>query len=168
MTVAPDAVELLGKEASTKGKTFIFNLSAPFIPLAFAIPLAKVISYADIVIGNETEAAGWADSQGWDENSQKDVPAIAKAISALPKEGKSGRITIITQGTEPTVVAIDDQVTEYPVCKIDQAFICDTNGAGDAFAGGFLAGVVETKDIRTCVGMGHWLASLGIQELGPA
>lgn len=36
----------------------------------------------------------------------------------------------------------------------------------DAFAGGFLAGVVEGKSLEQCVDMGHWLASLSIRELG--
>lgn len=29
--------------------------------------------------------------------------------------------------------------TEYPVCKIPKEQIVDTNGAGDAFVGGFLS-----------------------------
>lgn len=37
----------------------------------------------------------------------------------------------------------------------------------DAFAGGFVAGVVEGKSLHESVDMGHWLASLSIRELGP-
>lgn len=37
----------------------------------------------------------------------------------------------------------------------------------DAFAGGFLAGIVEGKSLEGSVDMGHWLASLSIKELGP-
>lgn len=37
----------------------------------------------------------------------------------------------------------------------------------DAFAGGFVAGIVEGKPLDECVDMGHWLASLSIKELGP-
>ena len=37
----------------------------------------------------------------------------------------------------------------------------------DAFAGGFLAGVVEGKSLDESIDMGHWLASLSIKELGP-
>jgi adenosine kinase len=42
--------------------------------------------------------------------------------------------------------------------------MCDS----DAFAGGFVAGIVQGKDIKTCVDMGQWLAKLSIQELGPS
>ena len=38
----------------------------------------------------------------------------------------------------------------------------------DAFAGGFLAGVVEGKSLSECVDRGQWLARLSLQELGPS
>ena len=37
----------------------------------------------------------------------------------------------------------------------------------DAFAGGFVAGIVEGKSLDEAIDMGHWLASLSIRELGP-
>lgn len=37
----------------------------------------------------------------------------------------------------------------------------------DAFAGGFLAAIVEGKPLETAVDEGHWLASQSIRELGP-
>ena len=40
-------------------------------------------------------------------------------------------------------------------------------GNSDAFAGGFVAGIVEGKSLDESVDMGHWLASLSIKELGP-
>lgn len=169
LTVSPAAAQTLGKEAARKNKPFVLNLSAPFIPVAFKEPLAQTLEYADVVIGNETEAASWAESQGWAESKRGDCKAIAHAIAALPKANdKRKRMVIITQGTEPTLVVKDGGVEEYAVHAIDSAKICDTNGAGDAFAGGFMAGLVEGKDVRTCVDMGQWLARLSIQELGPS
>lgn len=38
----------------------------------------------------------------------------------------------------------------------------------DAFAGGFIAGLVQGKPLETQVDMGQWLASWGIRQLGPA
>ena len=40
-------------------------------------------------------------------------------------------------------------------------------GNSDAFAGGFVAGIVQGKSLDESVDMGHWLASLSIKELGP-
>ena len=42
-----------------------------------------------------------------------------------------------------------------------------TSKISDAFAGGFVAGIVEGKSLDESVDMGHWLASLSIKELGP-
>jgi adenosine kinase len=79
---------------------------------------------------------------------------------------------VITQGTDPTIVVTADSKAEFkvqtfPVHKIDEKEIVDTNGAGDAFAGGFLGGLVQGEPLETCVDMGQWLASWGIRELGP-
>ena len=120
------------------------------------------------MIGNETEAAAYAESHGLE---TKDLKEIAKALANLPKENtKRKRVAIVTQGTEPTLVAVqgEDEVKEFPVHPIDKSLINDTNGAGDAFAGGFSAGIVDGKSLEESIQMGQWLAKLSIQELGPS
>jgi len=119
-------------------------------------------------VGNETEAISYADSH--DLNTH-DIPAIAKHLANLPKKNaQRKRVAIITQGTDPTVVAVqgEDQVRSFPVHPIAKEEIVDTNGAGDAFAGGFLAGLVKGEKLETCVDMGQWLAAQGLRELGPS
>ena len=76
----------------------------------------------------------------------------------------------MTQGTDPTVVAVqgEDELKTFPVHKIGSEEITDTTGAGDAFAGGFMAGVVKGAKLETCIDMGSWLAALGLRELGPS
>ncbi|KAK0658139.1 Adenosine kinase [Lasiodiplodia hormozganensis] len=171
LTVCVPAIMALAEEAAAKNKIFILSLSAPFIPQFFKDQLAQTAPYWDYVIGNETEALSWAENNG---HATKDIPSIAKLMAALPKANKARpRTVIITQGTEPTVVAIgkeggEAEVKEFPVHAINKDLINDTNGAGDAFAGGFVAGVVQGKDLETSVDMGQWLAKLSIQELGPS
>ena len=175
LTVCPDAAVALGKEAAARDKPFAMGFSAPFIPAVFKEALGKVIPYADYVLSNETEFGAWAEANGL-EGIKQDLPAVAKAVAKLPKEnGKRPRVIIVTQGTGPTIVATgagdgkgDVKVEQIPVRPIDSGEITDTNGAGDAFAGGFLAGVVEGKDVRGCVDMGQWLAALSLRELGPS
>jgi adenosine kinase len=158
----------LAKEAAAKNKGFVLSLSAPFIPQFFKEPLDASAPYWDYVIGNETEAAAWAESHAVE---TKDLKEIAKALANLPKENtQRKRVAIITQGTDPTLVAVqgEGEVKEYPVHEIEKEKINDTNGAGDAFAGGFVAGLVEGKSLPECIDMGQWLARLSIQELGPS
>jgi adenosine kinase len=166
--VCPPAIMELANQAATKNKPFILSLSAPFIPQFFKEPLDASAPYWDYVIGNETEAEAYADSHGL---GTKDVKEIAKALANLPKANpQRKRVAIVTQGTEPTIVAVqgEDEVKEYPVHTIPKEEINDTNGAGDAFAGGFCAGVVEGRPLAECVDMGQWLARLSIKELGPS
>ncbi|MCJ1306941.1 adenosine kinase [Agyrium rufum] len=171
LTVCPPAIVALGEEAasSSSGKTFIMNLSAPFIPQFFKDPLDEVMPYVDYLIGNETEARAYAASH--DLSEKEDVRNIAHAIADTPKENKSKkRIVVITQGTDETVVAVQGESGEktFPVRLVKSEDINDTNGAGDAFAGGFVAGLVEGKSLEESVDMGQWLASLSIRELGPS
>ncbi|KAI1397039.1 Ribokinase-like protein [Hypoxylon fuscum] len=169
-TVCPPAIQALGEEAAANNKTLIVNVSAPFIAEFFKDPLDASAQYWDYVICNESEAAAYAKSHALSV-AETDVPGIAKALANLPKaNAKKPRVAVITQGTLPTVVAVQgqDEVKQYPVHAIDASKINDTNGAGDAFAGGFVAGLVQGKSLETAVDMGQWLARLSIQELGPS
>lgn len=169
LTVCVPAILALGKHAAETGKIFTMNLSAPFLPQLFKEQLDSVAPYWDYLIGNESEALAYSESH---ELGTKDITEIAKRIANLPKENTSRpRIVVITQGTDPTIVVTggpDPVVEVYPVRPIESGDIVDTNGAGDAFAGGFLAGLVQGKDLKTAVDMGQWLASWGIREPGPA
>ncbi|KAI5867950.1 Ribokinase-like protein [Durotheca rogersii] len=170
-TVCPDAILALGEEAAAHGKTFIVNVSAPFIPEFFKDPLDASSKYWDYVVCNESEAAAYARSHDLPAPVQADVAAIARHLAGLPKANTARpRIAVITQGTEPTIVAVqgEAEVRRFPVHAIDASLINDTNGAGDAFAGGFVAGLVQGVPLETAVDMGHWLARLSIQELGPS
>ena len=67
----------------------------------------------------------------------KEISSIARHLACLPKKNSARpRVAIITQGTEPTIVAIssakenDATIKEYPVHAIESSEIYDTNGAG--------------------------------------
>lgn len=79
---------------------------------------------------------------------------------------------IITQGSESTIVAQaqasgDVKVDMHKVEKMDSSKIVDTNGAGDAFAGGFLGSIALGKGLDAAIEGGHWLASQSIMLMGP-
>ena len=120
----------LAEEAAAKNKVFILSLSAPFIPQFFKEPLDQTAEYWDYVIGNETEALAYAESHGLE---TKEIRDIAVHLAGLPKKNQQRKRTVvITQGTDKTVVAVqDDEVLrEFGVREIAKEEICDTNGAG--------------------------------------
>lgn len=169
LTVCVPAAMALAEHAAQTNKTFTIGLAAGFIPQFFKDQLAQVLPYADFVFGNENEAETWAKTQDLPEGTS--IAEIAKKIANLDKVNKQKpRTVIITQGTEPTIVAVQgqDNISEFPVLAIDKTKIVDTLGAGDAFASGFLAGLVSNDSVEDCVKKGQWLAKLSIQEFGPA
>jgi adenosine kinase len=114
------------------------------------------------VFGNETEAAAWGAANGLEGAS---VDSIALAISALPKaSGTRGRTVIITQGASPTVIAAGGATSSVAVLPV--AAIVDSNGAGDAFVGGYLAYAAKGASTLQAVEAGHWAAAHVIQRSG--
>lgn len=133
LTVCVPAIMALAKEAaSDPEKIFIMNLSAPFIPQFFKQQLDETSPYWDYLIGNETEAAAWAEAEGG-EVKGKGIEEIAVYMAGLKKanEGRK-RVVVLTQGTDPTVLAIQGEGKPrlFPVRTIGKEQICDTNGAG--------------------------------------
>lgn len=163
LTVSVESIVRVGQHAVDNHKTLCLNLSAPFIPQFFGDQLAAAIPYADFIFGNETEAAAFGESKGWG----TDVATVALKLSALPKaSGTRARVVCFTQGSECTIIAQDGIVTKYPVELLAKELIVDTNGAGDAFVGGFLARLVEGKPVPECVRSGNFAARTVIQFSG--
>ncbi|KAI3365205.1 hypothetical protein L3Q82_010300, partial [Scortum barcoo] len=59
-----------------------------------------------------------------------------------------------------------ERVTMFPVLDIDQNDIVDTNGAGDAFVGGFLYALVQEHVLEECIRAGHYAANVIIRRVG--
>ncbi|CAD7675678.1 unnamed protein product [Nyctereutes procyonoides] len=164
LTVSPESVLKVASHASENNRIFTLNLSAPFISQFYKESLMKVMPYIDILFGNETEAATFAREQGFE---TEDIKEIARKTQALPKVNqKRQRIVIFTQGREDTIMATENEVTAFAVLDQDQKEIVDTNGAGDAFVGGFLSQLVSDKPLTECIRAGHYAASVIIRRTG--
>lgn len=184
LTHGTESVLEIGKKASEAGKVstpivpshsmisdspldqvFALNLSAPFIPQFFAIQLQQVLPYCDIVIGNEAEAEAWASATG--HPNKTDLVEVAKSIAAQPKSNASRpRVVIITHGPKSTTLVSSADIENpkiFTVTPLKDEEIVDTNGAGDAFAGGFLGAFVSGKSIDECVEIGHKLGAMCVQ-----
>ncbi|KAL2345066.1 hypothetical protein Fmac_006351 [Flemingia macrophylla] len=164
LTVSPDSIQLVAEHAAANNKIFSMNLSAPFICEFFKDVQEKALPYTDFVFGNETEARTFSKVHGWETDN---VEEIALKISQWPKaSGTHKRITVITQGADPVCVAEDGKVKKFPVELLPKEKLVDTNGAGDAFVGGFLSQLVLEKPIEECVRGGCYAANVVIQRSG--
>jgi len=148
--------------ANDNNKVLALNLSAFFI--CQAKELVTILPYVDYLFGNESEAIAFAKSRDW---KVTDVASIALQLSQLPKTNvKRKRVVVITQGANPTVVATDNTTSSFAVPTIDSELIVDTNGAGDAFVGGFLAALILAKPTQYAVQAGHYAARSILQVSG--
>ncbi|XP_071377424.1 adenosine kinase isoform X1 [Centroberyx affinis] len=164
LTVSLESILKVAKHASENNKLFGLNLSAPFICQFFKDNLMQVMPYVDILFSNETEAAAFGKEQGFE---TEDLQEIAKETQALPKVNKKRkRVIVFTQGKDGTIMAHGDKVETFPVLEIDPKNIVDTNGAGDAFVGGFLSELVQDKALDQCVKAGHYAANVIIRRAG--
>jgi adenosine kinase len=155
-TVATPSILQVAKHASSANKAFALSLSAPFICQFFTEQLMSVMPYIDILFGNESEAEAIAQKLGFKESTPS---AAAAGLSLLEKANtKRERIVIITCGADAVVVARNGKVDLYDVPKMDSKTIVDTNGAGDAFAGGFMSQFVQGADISYAVTCGNYSA----------
>ena len=149
-------------------QTFIVNFSAPFIPQSYTKHLQDILPYTDVIIGNEAEAEAWASTTG-SPNLHRDLPSIARSIALLPKYNPSRpRIVIFTQGARETVMVTSDEPNTprfFPVNLLRDDQIVDTNGAGDAFAGGFVGALVSGKNLDDSILAGHALACACVQQV---
>jgi len=164
LTVSPPSIMEIAKHAAAKNKVFSMNLSAPFISQFFKQPLMEAAPYWDIIFGNETEALTFAKEQNL---GTEDIKEIALKVAALPKINQDRpRTVVFTQGTDPTIVVYEGKIREFPINKIEPEKIVDTNGAGDAFVGGFLSQLVQGKPLEDCIRAGNYAATTIIQRSG--
>jgi len=164
LTVAPPAIMKVAEHALKENKCFIMNLSAPFICSLFKKQQLDAYEYVDILFGNEAEAETFAKENGFKSTS---IPDIAMEMAQMPKRNtKRSRIIIITQGSDPTIVAQDQKLREFPVALLEKDKIVDTNGAGDAFVGGFLSQWLKGQPLDKCIDAAMWAASIIIQYSG--
>jgi adenosine kinase len=163
LTVSVDSMLALAHAAVADSKIFSLNLSAPFICQFFGEKLASVMPYCDFLFGNESEAQAYGAAMGYGD----DIKTIALKTAAQPKaSGTRARIVVFTQGCDPTIVACNGEITEYPVERLPKELLVDTNGAGDSFVGGFLAQLARGKSIAECVRGGNFAARVIIQNSG--
>ncbi|XP_030570040.1 adenosine kinase isoform X1 [Drosophila novamexicana] len=165
LTVNPPSIMRVAATAHAKQRPFLMNLSAPFISQYFMTPLLEVMPYVDIIFGNEAEAHAFATAQGWP--ADNDLREIGRRLVALDKlNSERPRIAILTQGCDPVLLIQHDSVQEFPVTRLTVDEIVDTNGAGDAFVGGFLSQFVQGKSLDVCIRCGNYAAGHIIKNPG--
>jgi fructokinase len=102
-----------------------FNLNNNHYVKTYRDDIIKLLPNINIIIGSENEALN--------------LFKMSDLNEVIKKYLEHSQIVIITQGKEGAIIATNENIIHVP-SVVDQAKIIDLNGAGDAFAAGFLYG----------------------------
>lgn len=174
LTVSPDSARLVAEHCAKVGKTFALNLSARYLCKFFREKVLTLLPYIDYIIGNESEyfelAEGQKDEMG------RTIDDIVSWFAKHPRadgDPRRKRYVIATCGNRPTIVAstwrgYGVKVQRFPVPPVKSWRFVSKDGAGDAFAGGFLYGLMRSADLDSCVQMALYAAQVAVQRTKPA
>ncbi len=129
-----------------------------------------ILSHTDVLIPNETEFVALVNRLKL--GGRKTITEVGLAKLSSAKFHQICRAfnvptVIITLGSKGCFISKEDGFTTLPACKGIK--VVDTTGAGDAFCGGFAAGLVKFKDdIVAAAKFGNVVAALSVTKRGTA
>jgi len=156
--------DLVSKFKSLK-KEITFTLSATFMVENFYDRLLEISNSSNLIFCNNEEAELFSKVKG--EDYEEISRSIHKLLTPLD------RTLVITCGKNPTFISKWNYQTEQFdfilksfVTHIHGDEMVDTNGAGDAFVGGFLSQYIQGKPFEDCARTGNWAAGVIIRNVG--
>lgn len=77
---------------------------------------------------------------------------------------KEGQVIVVKKGASSTIFSVNGEITEVPTVQVSG--IIDPVGAGDAFAAGFIHGLLTNQSLERSVYFGNLLGACVIQQFG--
>ena len=150
------------------GKYIILTLSEPFIIERFMNEIIEIASLADMIVGNHKAAKKFVGEQ-----TELKIGDLLKKIHQKINNRKiKDRILLVTVGNNGVFCSKFDSRTgneinfqTYPE-KVNTKDIVDSNGAGDAFLGGFISQQMQNKTFENCCEFGNKAAAVVIKNIG--
>ncbi len=139
-------LKILKNKKQTK---FAFNPSTYFCMKGIK-HLMPALKYCDLLILNKEEAQFLL-------KSKADIPKLIKKLQKIIP------VVVITNGPKGAYSYNGIEMLKLIPKKTK---IIETTGAGDSFASAFLAGIIQKKDLKTCLQWGHAQACSIISEIG--
>ncbi|CAH1163651.1 unnamed protein product [Phaedon cochleariae] len=145
-------------------KIFIFNISGEYLLNILPDTVKYFVENSDVVFGNKREYEALRNQMG--------MRSLEELADYIIKNGKNrmkeyGKIVIITDGANMGKCFYGgDRIHNFVVPLLNTEDIKDTTGAGDAFTGGFIAGLCSEKSIEECAKIGCYAAHEIIKQTG--
>ncbi len=107
------------------------------------------LSYLDILFLNTKEATF--------------LSGVSNETEAITRLGKRVPIVVVTQGSKGCMVYHHGKIHHVPSYHVDEI---EVTGAGDSFAGAFLASYINNNDIIRAAQWGNAAGALNVQDIG--
>jgi sugar/nucleoside kinase (ribokinase family) len=130
------------QEASLHGSIVALSLGASSLVEGRKREFHAILPHTGLIFGNESEACALTGK-----------PSGTEAIQALST--KVARV-VVTCGAEGALISEHGKIEHVPAYPTQ---VVDTTGAGDAFAGGYLFGLLEGHSVARSAAFGNFLAS---------
>merc|ERR1712039_175878 len=116
----------------------------------------QLIPFTDYIFGNESEFLALVTALKIGDGSS--IDATVTTFAKIPRadgNDKKKRHIVVTCGTSPCIVAslwrgFGVKVQRFPVPPVRSGRFVSKDGAGDAFAGGFLYGLMNEANLESC------------------
>jgi sugar/nucleoside kinase (ribokinase family) len=139
------------KQAKATDVKIAFNLHNEFYISQYREEFKKILPLVDIVMSNENEA--------------KELFGTSDLNYVINEYRKYVDVAIITQAANGALIVTKDDVMHIPALAKREDII-DTNGAGDAFAAGFLYGYTHGESLQKSGEIGAQAAAEIIKQEG--
>ena len=149
--MAKEAFRKAARAAEAASRTVSLSLSDAFcVDRHRGDFLELVKNHVSVLFANEDEIISLYEAKDFDE--------------ALQAVRKDCQVAALTRGAQGSVVVNGDEVHVVDAEPIDK--VVDTTGAGDAYAAGFLSGLVRNKELAACAHIGNVAAGEVISHMG--
>jgi sugar/nucleoside kinase (ribokinase family) len=136
--------------AKNKGIQISFDLSDPNLVKRCSEELRKTAKQADIIFANEQEALAFTGKE--------------TAHEALDEISKLAEIAVVKLGEKGSLIKSGDEKHEIQTVSLEN--LVNTNGAGDAYAAGFLSAYSARKTLKEAGEHGNMFAAKACMSKG--
>ena len=135
--------------AHAAGRKVALSLSDPFCVDRHRVAFRALVRDVDVLFANEAEICSLYERDAWDAAAAAARQEVPLAVLTRSEQG-----SVIVHGAETVVVAAEP------------ADVVDTTGAGDAYAAGFLTGLIGGRGLAACGRLGSIAAAEVISHFG--